>query len=45
MDVLRPYLEKIDAWILEQPGIEFDARAGAGKRLLVAGWHFTTGRI
>jgi len=38
MDALRPYLEKIDAWILEQAGIEFDARAEAGKLLLVAGW-------
>jgi len=45
MDALRPYPEKIDAWILEQAGIEFDAKVEAGKLLLVVGWHFTTGGI
>ena len=30
-DALRPYLEKIEAWILEQAGVTFDAKAEPGK--------------
>ena len=36
VDALRPYLEKIEAWILEQAGIVFDAKAEPGKLRVVA---------
>ena len=36
VDALRPYLEKIEAHILEQAGVVFDAKAGPGKLRVVA---------
>jgi integrase len=36
VDALRPYLEKIEAWILKQAGIKFDAKAEPAKLQLVA---------
>ena len=36
VDALRPYLEKIEAYILEQAGIVFDAQAEPGKLRVVA---------
>jgi integrase len=37
VDALRPYLEKIEAYILEQAGVTFDAKAEPGKLRVVAG--------
>jgi integrase len=37
LDLLRVHHEKIEAWILEQAGIKFDAEAEPGKLQLVAG--------
>lgn len=37
LDLLRVHHEKIEAWILEQAGIVFDAKAEPGKLQLVAG--------
>jgi integrase len=37
LDALRPYLERIEAHILEQAGIVFDAKAEPGKLRVVAG--------
>jgi hypothetical protein len=37
VDALRPYLEKIEAHILEQAGVTFDAKAEPGKLHVVAG--------
>ena len=31
VDALRPFLERIEAWILEQAGVEFDPRVEPGK--------------
>jgi hypothetical protein len=36
VDALRPYLEKIEAHILEQAGIVFDAQAEPGEPSVVA---------
>ena len=36
-DLLRVHHERIGAWILEQTGIVFDAKAEPGKLQLVAG--------
>ena len=36
VDALRPYLEKIEAYILEQAGVTFDAKAEPGKLRVVA---------
>ena len=35
LDLLRLHHEKLEAWILEQAGIEFDAEAEPGKLQLV----------
>jgi integrase len=35
-DALRPFLERIEAYILEQAGVTFDRKAEAGKLALVA---------
>lgn len=37
LDLLRVHHEKIEAWILEQAGVVFDAKAVPGKLALVAG--------
>jgi len=37
VDALRPYLEKIEAHILEQAGVTFDAKVEPGKLRVVAG--------
>ena len=37
LDLLRVHHEKIEAWILEQAGIVFDPKAGAGGLRMVAG--------
>lgn len=37
VDALRPYLEKIEALILEQAGVTFDAKAAPGALRVVAG--------
>jgi integrase len=37
LDLLRVHHEKIEAWILEQAGIVFDATAEPGKLRVVAG--------
>ena len=37
VDALRPYLEKIEAHILEQAGVQFDAKAEPGKLRVVNG--------
>lgn len=37
VDALRPFLEKIEAHILEQAGVVFDAKAAPGKLRVVAG--------
>ena len=37
LDALRPYLERIEAHILEQAGIQFDAAVEPGKLRVVAG--------
>ena len=31
VDALRPFLERIEVWILEQAGVQFDAKAEPGK--------------
>lgn len=31
VDALRPFLERIETWILEQAGVQFDAKAEPGK--------------
>lgn len=31
VDALRPFLERIESWILEQAGVQFDAKAEPGK--------------
>jgi integrase len=36
LDLLRVHHEKIESWILEQAGIEFDAKAAQGKPRLIA---------
>ncbi len=36
LELLRVHHEKIEAWILEQAGIVFDAKAGAGGLRVVA---------
>jgi len=36
LDLLRVHHEKIEAWILEQAGVTFDAKAEPGKLALVA---------
>ena len=36
VDALRPYLEKIEAYILEQAGIVFDAQTEPSKLRVVA---------
>jgi hypothetical protein len=38
LDMLRAHHEKIEAWILEQAGIVFDAKAAPGTLRMVAGW-------
>ena len=40
VDALRPYLEKIEAHILAQAGIVFDAQAESGKLRVVAQQYF-----
>ena len=37
LDLLRVHHEKIEAWILEQAGIVFDAQAAPGTPRVVAG--------
>ncbi|MFZ4626509.1 MAG: tyrosine-type recombinase/integrase [Rhodoferax sp.] len=37
VDALRPYLEKVEAYILEQAGVQFDRTAEPGKLRAVAG--------
>ncbi len=37
VDALRPYLEKIEAHILEQAGVQFDSASEPGKLRVVAG--------
>lgn len=37
LDLLRVHHEKIEAWILEQAGVSFDAKAEQGKLCVVAG--------
>jgi integrase len=37
LDLLRVHHEKIEAWILEQAGVSFDAKAAPGKLRVVAG--------
>jgi integrase len=37
LDLLRVHHEKIEAWILEQAGVTFDAKAEPGKLRVVAG--------
>ena len=37
LDLLRVHHEKIEAWILEQAGIVFDAKAAPGALRVVAG--------
>ena len=37
LDLLRVHHEKIEAWILEQAGVSFDAKAEPGKLRVVAG--------
>lgn len=37
VDALRPFLERIETWILEQAGIVFDAKAKPGNLRVVAG--------
>ena len=37
LDLLRVHHERIEAWILEQAGIVFDAKADPGKLRVVAG--------
>jgi integrase len=44
LDLLRVHHEKIEAWILEQAGIVFDAKAAPGALRVVAGHHSLPGR-
>ena len=37
LDLLRVHHEKIEAWILDQAGIQFDATVGLGKLRVIAG--------
>lgn len=37
LDLLRVHHEKIEAWILEQAGVTFDAKAEPGKLRVMAG--------
>ena len=37
LDLLRVHHERIEAWILEQAGVQFDAQAAPGKLRMVAG--------
>ena len=37
LDLLRQHHERIEAWILEQAGVQFDAQAEPGKLRMVAG--------
>ena len=37
LDLLRVHHERIEAWILEQAGVQFDAQAGPGALRVVAG--------
>lgn len=37
LELLRVHHERIEAWILEQAGVTFDAAAGPGKLRVVAG--------
>jgi len=37
LDLLRVHHERIEAWILEQAGVTFDAKAEPGKLRVVAG--------
>ena len=37
LDLLRVHHEKIEAWILEQAGVTFDAKAAPGALRVVAG--------
>jgi integrase len=37
LDLLRVHHEKIEAWILEQAGVEFEAKAAPGALRVVAG--------
>lgn len=37
LDLLRVHHERIEAWILEQAGVQFDAQAEPGKPRVVAG--------
>ena len=37
LELLRVHHEKIEAWILEQAGIVFDAKAASGSLRIVAG--------
>ena len=37
LDLLRVHHERIEAWILEQAGVQFDAQAEPGKLRMVAG--------
>jgi len=34
LDLLRVHHEKIEAWILEQAGVTFDAKAATGLRVV-----------
>jgi integrase len=36
MDALRPFAERIEAWILEQAGVQFDAKGDPGKLRVAA---------
>ena len=36
LDLLRVHHERIEAWILEQAGVTFDAAAPAGLRVVVS---------
>ncbi len=36
LDLLRVHHERIEAWILEQAGVQFDAQAEPGKLRVVA---------
>jgi hypothetical protein len=37
LDLLRVHHERIEAWILEQAGVQFDAQAAPGALRVVAG--------
>ena len=38
LDLLRVHHERIEAWILEQVGVTFDAAAPAGLRVVSVAW-------